>query len=350
MTGFGISQLSGDIRYSQFVARVRTLEDKLISHSQFVRLAESGNWENMINDLRNTEYGEILTNVHNYLQLKSVWAQIIEIKKKLFLELSLDPVVVDAIVSWYDFNNLKILIKHKLNDIQSDVSLSKSGKFNSDDLVSALKSDSSLPALLDDAYSFLRKDFEENKSLFRVEMLLEKFYLENLAEKFKNSSIIFLNYLITYYIDLIKINQVLRWRNFENQSDSSDIHNKKIDFELLPKEGFISNEILNELYNQGLENINSILAFTPYFGIYSDEVENTKGVPTKSGWVLEKMSDNFLTDFCSLTRYTPFGMEPLIAFIWYSFIELKNLKLILTSKFIGAEPKKIVARLRKCYA
>ncbi len=350
MTGFGISQLSGDVRYSQFVARVRTLEDKLISHNQFIRLAESASWENMIDELRNSEYGELLTNIHNYLQLKSVWAQIIEVKKELFLKLSLDPNVVDATVSWYDFNNLKILVKQKLNDIQSNVSLSRAGKFDPDDLVSALKSDSSLPALLDNTYSSLRKDFEENKSLFRVEMLLEKFYLENLTEKFKNSSIIFLDYLVSYYIDLIKISQVLRWRNFENISDGSDIHNRKIDFELLPKEGFISNEILSELYNQGLENINNILAFTPYSGIYNDEVENNKGVPTKSGWVLEKMSDNFLTDFCSLTRYTPFGIEPLVAFIWYSFIELKNLKLILTSKLIGAEPKKIVARLRKCYA
>jgi V/A-type H+-transporting ATPase subunit C len=346
MIGFNVSELSGDTRYTQNVARVRALEEKLIPDSKFIKLAQSKNVESLIDELRGTAYEEFLTNVHSYLQLKSSLSSIIEMKRKLITELSIDPVFLNAVVSFYDFNNLKMLVNQKLNDIQNNITLSRSGSINPKDIVNGLKNEVALPGLLDNAYSLINKDFEASKSLFRLKMLIEKSYLENLLGVFSGGSIPFLHYLVGYYVDFTRINQVLRWKELEERLGNNAVKSKKIDLSLLPRGSFISDEILIELYSQGVENINNILAFTPFSDAFNDGVETHK---EGNLWILEKEADDFLTQFCSSARYAPFGIEPLIAFLWYLFIELKNLRLVLISKFAGVRPDKIILRLRKCY-
>ena len=68
-----------------------------------------------------------------------------------------------------------------------------------------------------------------------------------------------------------------------------------------------------DLTEEPWENLTHRFYATPYFHIADEGYGHLQR--EKSFVTIEKLADDFLIDFLRVTRYTPFGVEPLIAYL-----------------------------------
>ncbi|RMD96422.1 MAG: hypothetical protein D6814_11420 [Calditrichaeota bacterium] len=339
MLPFNISEFSNDTRYASAVARVRALEAKLLPARKFVRMADRQDWHGVLDELRGTEYADPLSRVENAAQLEEALLQALKQRHRLLHDLAAEPALINAILLWHDFNNLKILLQKEWFGDARAIALSSLGLYEPETLQRQYQSQQPLPSPLDQALELGKADFATYQSTFRVEMLLDKLYLTYVASRFRESNIAFLVAFIRHRIDLLNIRMVLRWRTWGNDG--------KIDWDLLPPGGFLDRDKLQALWRDDLDKVAGVFAYTPYGELFSPGSEWLKSAHKL--WYIEKLEDDLLTRFCSLTRYTAFGIEPLIAYLWVSLQELKNMQLILTAKYMFLPPEAIKQRLRQSY-
>jgi V/A-type H+-transporting ATPase subunit C len=356
MESFNLTDFSNDTRYAQAVAGVRVLETKLLPARKFVRMAECEDWEGVLDELRGTDYAEALVHVKSAEALESALLATIENRYRLLHELTIEQQLIDPILSWHDFNNLRILMKAELKGTARNFPLSPLGIIDPAMLKDHLENHRSLPAPLDAAQRAAMSDYETYKSLFRVETLLDRFYLDHVSKTFESSGIFFLKYFINYRIDLVKIRDVVRWRVWtrnqkpaqldtgEKPAEPSKRREKGIDWQLLPAGGFLPDDKLHALATEEWDKLSALLQYTPYGNLFASAMDHYR--TSGDWWLLEKLGEDFVTEFCRLTRYTPFGVEPLIAFLWFNLQELKNVRMVVTAKYIGLAPEEIKPRLR----
>jgi V/A-type H+-transporting ATPase subunit C len=353
---FNLTDFSNDTRYAQAVARVRVLETKLLPARKFVRMAEREDWEAVLDELRGTDYAEALVHVKSSEELESALLATIENRYRLLHELAIEPRLIDSILSWHDFNNLRILLKAELKGTARNFPLSPLGIIDPAMLKDHLENHRSLPAPLDAAQRAAMNDYATHKSQFRVETLLDRFYLDHVRKTFESSGIRFLNYFINYRIDLAKIRDVIRWRDWtknqkpaqpdtgEKSLEPSKSREKGIDWQLLPAGGFLPDDKIHALSTEEWDKLPALLQYTPYGNLFASAMDHHR--VSGDWWLLEKLAEDFVTEFCRLARYTPFGVEPLIAFLWFNLQELKNVRMVVTAKYIRLAPAEVKPRLR----
>ncbi len=340
MRAFQITEFSNDTRYASAVARVRALETQLLSKQKLYRMAEKPDWQGVLDELRATDYSEPLSAARSAIDIERALLQVLKQRYRTIHELAIEPALTRAIISWHDFDNLKILLKQKWSDSSRQLPLSDLGLIDPEALKNALNNQDSLPHPLKDVYGKILQDYEENRSLFRAEMLIDCWYLNYIRETFEGCNIPFLKFFIHYRIDLIKIQMMLRWRGWNEEA--------QFPRELFPIGGFLADDRLSALGSNGWDKISPLLQFSPYANLVSDTSEKIQS--GSDLWLLERRSDDFLTEFCKLSHYTAFGVEPLFAFLWVSLQEFRNVQLIVTTKKTGVSPENIKPRLREAYA
>lgn len=340
MSAFQITEFSNDPRYASAVGRVRILESQLLPKQKLYRMAEKPDWQGVLDELRATDYAEPLSAARSAMDIERALLQVLAHRYHTIHELAIEPALIRAIISWHDFDNLKILLKQKWSASSRQLPLSDLGLIDPEALKNALSNQNSLPHPLKQVYEKILEEYEENQSLFRAEMLIDRYYLNYVRETFESCHIPFLKYFIHYRIDLIKIQMMLRWRGWNEAAPFPR--------ELLPPGGFLSDDILSALGGSGWDKIPSLLQFSPYGNLVSDTSEKIQS--GSDLWLLERRSDDFLTEFCKLSHYTAFGVEPLLAFLWVSLQEFRNVQLLVTTKKAGITPEIIKPRLREIYA
>ena len=95
------------------------------------------------------------------------------------------------------------------------------------------------------------------------------------------------------------------------------------------------------------ENISNKLAFTNYGEMIKLGIEDF----TKSGSVneLERLVDNYIMNMMKEAKYIPFGVEPLLAYIYAKETEIKIVRIIMVGKLNNISGEVIRERLRDIY-
>lgn len=340
MNYFTISDFSNDTRYTAAVARVRSLESRLLSGHKLTRMADKTDWQELLNELRASDYFEPLTKVRFSIDIESALFEVLRRRYSLLHELAVEPRLISAIISWHDFSNLKILLKQKWNQPAAQQPLSDLGLVTTAALEKSVEADSGMPPPLREAWLTATEDFENNRSIFRVEMLIDSTYLKFIHQQFQNSGIPFLQHFISHRIDLINIQMVLRWRLWNGQASMVS--------ELLPAGGFLSLDQLKFMLNESPDKVVNTMRYSPYHEIFSTSMANDQQNYDLQS--VEKQCDDFMTNFCAKTRYTSFGVEPLIAFLWLALKEFRNVQLIVTGNRASLPVQSVKNRLRWTYA
>jgi V/A-type H+-transporting ATPase subunit C len=347
MEAFNITQFTGDTRYGSVVAKLRVMENRFLTRQKLIRMAEREDWMGVLDELQATDYHEDLVRVRTAEELETALFQSIRTKYRFVHELSLRPEAFKAMQYWHDFHNLKLLLFPDLSSSMREFPLSPLGNFPPELLQEHVEEKRKPPDPLGEFYSLVTSDYDEYRSPFRTEMLLERCYFNEVRRIFEESGIPFLIHFITYRIDLIRILQILRWRHGIEKAGSNG-QEAPIDWELLPRGGLLGQEKLEALASAPWEKLPALLRYTPYGKIFQEGMDTF--YRTGGLWHLERLAEDFVTDFCNLSRYTPFGVEPLVSFLWISRQELKNLTMIVTTKYVGLDPEMIKARLRITHA
>ncbi len=342
MQTFSITDFSGDTRYGQAVARVRVLESQLLPRRAFVRMAEAPTWDALLEELRGSLYAEPLAPVRRAVELDEAFAEIEQRRRRLIRDLKPEPHLIDALDAWSDFNTLKIVLKTHLTRAPHRLSLNGEAD-RAHEIRERLEAKRMLSKPLEPARKAAEADFEQHRSLFRLAVLVDRGYQEHVLDVFDTSGIPFLGYFARYWIDLANVNMVLRWRAWRGQNSGN--RPPPIDRKLATPGGFVSTETLATLAEEPWERLAPALQHTPYDTVFRKAMEAHQN--DGALWPLEKLSDDFLSAFCRMTHYTPFGVEPLVAFAWFSMQETKNLMTVATAKWAGLPPEVVIPRLRR---
>ena len=341
MSGFNfqLHQFSGDTRYLYSVGRLRVMEKQLIPFQKFNRMADRENWQGVLDELRSTTYYERLIPVKNARMLEDAISSFLQERQRLIWELSLNSPLVKALLMRHDFNNLKILLKEQWLSRQRAFPLSTLGIVEPGQLEEQFRQPHTLPPPLQDALQIATNDFQQHQSVFRGEMVVDLHYLEYVKSQFLRSNLPFLKEFIAYRIDWLNVAQLLRWRWWQPDSPP--------DWQLFVPGGYLNMDFLHRLWKEPPERLPELIRFTHYGEVMAEGMEHYR--QHKQLWKLEKLGEDFITAFCRLTRYASAGIEPLIAFIWVSMQELKNLHMILIAKYMGLSPEIIKTRIRMVY-
>ena len=336
---FQITEFSNDTRYTSAVAQVRVLESHLLPSRKFLRLSDKNNWQGVLDELRGTEYYETLLAVQSEEQLENAVSSFIHERHKRIKSLAIEPHIISAVMLNHDLNNLKIILKQKWNSIERNITLSAEGTVAESTIKDFLNQKSIIDEPFNKLIPNLLIDYEAHKSIFRIDMLISKFYLMNLYRVFINTKLSFLEHFIKRRIDLVNLLQVLRWKQWDKENLS--------DWDLIFAGGFLDLDFLKNFTSEKREKKLIALQFTPYSLALSEGL--TYYLNSGELWMLEKLADDYMTKFCQLTQYTSFGVEPLVAYLWISLQELKNIHTILMSKYFNVDPDMIKKRLRITY-
>lgn len=345
---FNIAHFSEDNRYAGAVGRVRGLESQLLSNSRMHHLLQAGPWQSILHELRDTPYDTLLAGVHDSHGIRQAIEQVFSDRSRVINALA-EPErnLIQALFRMTDFNNLITLANSSLQQRGRRVALSPRGLISPEALEKCIEQNRQLPVPLEKSWNNARLDYERHQNLFRVEMLLWKGYLDHLYSEYEQSRILFLRTLISYAVDIIVILYAIRWRYWLEAAPSSEADHFRNNWDLFPVGWTLPKDKIQSLMVDEIERIPQIFQYTPYGAIFAGAAEALKR--SEALWQLEVSLENLLTEMCKLARYTAFGIEPLLAYLWFSRQESRNMRLILLGIFRNLDPVTIQSRLRMVY-
>ncbi len=334
------AQFSNNSDYGYVVGKVRVREKRLLTQTNYQRLIEAEDTEELFRILGESEFQMEAAEVRAHtldelinIGLKATYEQM--------LPLSKEPDLTNSLLFKYDFNNLKILLKQKFMEFPIDVPLNDLGTIPPETLSEWVKTESwgSMPLFFKEIMPTLLSSYEQKSYSHIIDFILDKHYFHimlKIAKEFKN------DFMIKYYrqdMDLHNICNYLRIRALKERKSILD--------EILLKEGFINYKFFIDDFSEDFKSLATRLSHTNYANMIKEGLEGLER--TNSLSVLEKLADDFLIEYLKQTKYLTFGVEPLLALILAVEMELKNLRIIVIAKTNNLPNNIILERLRETY-
>lgn len=324
------------MEFAKVIPRLRVFETRLLDKAKLDRMIDSSSAEDVIKILKETEYSNIMTNVKKAEDYENMLSLELERVYKELYDMCANKKIVDIMSIKYEYHNIKVLLKGKfLNKDFSDI-LIPIGRM---DIVKFKN------IIIENDYSDLTKimrlGIEETITRFNltkdsqlIDMILDMYMFEELREIAQELNDKFITKYIKAQIDLTNIRTLLRVKN----------QNKERDFlqRALIKGGIIDIDTLISLFNDAASNIPVKLSHTDYYEIL-------KNITTYEGGVLEKSMDNYIMKLMKDAKMIPFGMEPIIAYIYAKETEIKVIRIIMVGKLNNINAEIIRGRLRDVY-
>ncbi len=328
--------------YSFACAKIRALENKLLTRNDFIRIMDLDN-EQILQYLIDHNYyveGIDPDNV-NFLQVFSnEWKNVVE----LVTEMLENEMLNKAVRIKYDFLNLKILVKTSIQNEEDrqnieDIKLFKVTTVPEEELKEIF-----FEGNFDRLPEYLRheiKVFEqiEKISPSMVDIILDKSMYSKLLDFAKKAQSEFLFQYFQRMIDLKNILNLFRLKSLNKEFK---------DYQLIVMQGgLLDISTLSKLYAESIDMIVNRLHYLDYYNELKagyDYFEQTKSLSE-----MERLFDNWLINFIKTAKMVSFGPEAIIGYYFAKENELKNLRIILTGKENNLDKDMVTERLRENY-
>ncbi len=326
--------------YAYAVGRIRALETRLLDQNRFDRMIEASSAQEALKVLAETDYaGAVneLADVHEFETLLT--AELINtfdtVKK-----ISPRPDLIAILALRYDVHNLKVLLKAKFLGVKSDL-LIPAGSLELEKMELAVNEDDyrDLPGKLRAAAEKSNEDFLINRDPQSIDLILDRVLYEQLVQKAREGGSTFLEGLFVRQIDLINLRSLIRAKRMGLDRDFL----KRV---FLPQ-GLIPLDRLTANIDEPFESIITSLASSEYSDLVGEGLRDWQEKGTASR--LEKLSDDYITAYLKRSKWTPFGLEPLVGYLWGKEIEIKNIRLVLVGTINKLPAEAIRERIRNVY-
>ena len=320
-----------DTDYAYAVARVRSNELSLLTEADTEQLIEAASYDEAMQKLADSGWGEVSkdTDYAVYLEdhFASHWA---------FLEEILDDVhELDLLLIQNDMQNLKAALKNLLLPDPADGVYSKATVYDTDAIVEAVKVKEwgDLPEFMQapaqEAYDVLTTT--SNGQL--ADAIIDRATLERILYLGKKSGSSVLANIAERKVATANIKTALRCANTGKTRDF-------IDFSLAECET-LNKVTLTDAALNGADTVLNYLEMTDY----KEGAEQFRESTSK----FEKWCDDLLMECVSEAKYTPFGVEPIVAYYVASDAEVKTARIILSAKKNNLSKDLIRERVRTLY-
>jgi V/A-type H+-transporting ATPase subunit C len=317
-------------KYAYSFGVVKELERLLLTKDKFDRLIEAKNIQELMALLSETPYGEVNTeNFENVLaqELKRVYLD--------FIKLAPDKQFIDFFFLEYEFHNLKVLLKAKLQEKldveQFFIDVGEAGKEKFSALLKLELSD--IIKQLENYKEIIQEvatKFEQVKDPRIIENILDRALFEKMYSYADGSEL--LKDIVNIYADMANLKIAIRSENLARAKDLI----------VFVSRGKLTVKELHTLYEKGLEYLVSTMS-RYYEKIIPLAVEYYE---REHSWLLlEKLIDDYIIKKLKERTYC-ISVEPLIGYILAKKTEIKLLRMLIVSKLanIGIESLKVAWR------
>ncbi len=329
-----------DTIYAYAVGRTRALETRLLDRARFDRMIDATSAEEALKVLAESDYANAVAELADVHDFESMLAAELKEAFDLILKISPKPELISIMALRYDVHNLKVLFKAKYLGIKSDL-LIPVGSLDLDKMEYAVAEEDfrDLPEKLRRAAEDVSEDFLVNRDPQVIDLLLDQVLYDQLVSSARERGINFLEGMFIRQIDLTNLKSIIRVKRMGL--------NRELLKNILLPHGSIPNDLLAGMLDEPLESLITMLSMSDYADLVSEGVRNWLDKGTVSS--LEKLSDDYITAYLKKGKWTPFGLEPLVGYLWAKEIEIKNIRLILVGKINKLPAEAIRERIRDVY-
>lgn len=320
-----------NIDYAYSVAHVRAIENKLLTSSDFENIISAKTKEEAINIISEKGYqaeadGGIKGTEYLLEQrMNEAW--------KVVLESAPDRKLFDILLYENDFENLKVVLKGIFTDSESYrallVSPSVTDSFHIEKTILD-RNFSDLPEIFsgcaEEAFQYLSSSLDAD----RADSVIDRKCMDVMMNKAKESKNEFL-------IELVKTKNTFKNIKIAYRSAVCGKDFNFLDTALTEESCIEKSALIKAVLSGKAETLDFISSSG-----YDEEAK----LISSSYSEFETYIDNKLTERAKNSIYTAFGIEPLVAYILKVGTEVKNLRIILTSKENGIKENEIRLRMR----
>lgn len=327
--------------FIQSSTTVRVYETKLLSRPMTERIIDAKDFEDAYKMLSETVYGDKLQKLENKEDYgDALQAELEEVYRRI-REMNRGEEIFDFATLRYSFHNLKVLIKESilkedfseilspLGNVNVPVIRLEIGKERGRDL--SVRYMSQVVAVLE--------DYEEHQDPQRIDILLDKFYLEELVRIAKTSGVEMFEDYATDTVDVSNVKSLIR----------SKKQDKTLDFVkfVLAEGGRLSKEQLLSLYGENVEMMLEKLTHSTLSSRVRKGLEVYKSTGRLQG--IERELENYQMERAKKSKSVTYGPEVLFSYLLAKEAEVKNLRILMVSKQNGLSSEAIRERLRDSY-
>ncbi len=330
-----------EMQFSQVIPRLRVYETKLLDKSKLDRMIDSHSASEALKVLQETEYANIMTNVKRPEDYESILSEELKRLFEVMYDISPEKSLVDLMSIKYDYQNIKVILKGMF--LKEDLSylLVNVGTIDSLKLKNLIENNDirDLAPIMKEAIEEAIVKFEESNDPQVLDIILDKYMFKQLVQIKSEINDTFVDTYVRALIDSTNIKTLLRVKK----------QNKGREFfaSVIIEGGSLDKDKLLSMLNDSVENITSKLAFTDYAEFIRTGIEYyTK---TNSVSMLEKLIDNYIMNMMKDAKIIPFGVEPVIAYIYAKETEIKIIRIIMVGKLNNIAAEVIRERLRDIY-
>ncbi|ACD52605.1 ATP synthase subunit C [Clostridium botulinum] len=329
------------MQFSQVIPRLRVYETKLLDKSKIDRMIDSNSANEALKVLQETEYANVMTNVKRAEDYEVILSEELKRLFNLMYEISPMKSLVDLMSIKYDYQNIKVILKGIF--LKKDLSylLIDVGTIEASKLKYLVENNDlrDLPQVMREAVEESKDKFENTKDPQVLDIILDKYMFKQLVQIKNEIKDNFVNKYVESVIDSTNLKTLLRVKK----------QNKGREFftSVIIEGGSLDKDKLLGMLNDAVENISNKLAFTDYNDLIKSGIEYY----TKTGSVslLEKLVDNYIMDMMKDAKIIPFGVEPLLAYIYAKETEIKIIRIVMVGKLNNISEEVIRERLRDIY-
>lgn len=329
------------MQFTQVIPRLRVLETRLLDKAKIDRMIDSDSAEASIKVLQETEYANVMSEVKRAEDYEIMLSSEL---KRIYNEMySMSPsrALIDLMGIKYDYHNIKVIIKGMILEKDFSDLLIPVGVNDINKLKYSIENNelSGFAPIMRKAIEEAIEDYNSKKDPQRIDVILDKYMFEDMKLIAKEIDDKFADKYVSSLIDLTNVKTLLRVKK-QNKS-------REFLLSVVIDGGSIDKETLAALLTDSVENIPGKLSYTDYVDVLKDGVEEYS--KNGSAGLLEKLIDNYIMDMMKDAKLIPFGIEPVLAYIYAKETEIKVIRIIMVGKLNNIAGEVIRERLRDIY-
>lgn len=329
-----------DEDYAYAAARIRALENKLITPQLYERMLDAASAEDVVKMLVEQGYGTgSVDTAQPAVQISErLLSDELEKNYALLMEMVPHPQMISLFMRRNDYLNAKLILKSTFLGMEEPGVYADSGTIAPSRLRSMIvnRDLGDLPDVFRKAILESIDSYGRSGDPQMIDFILDRAMYENMEQDAEELQSPYVSELVALLHDSANLRIFIR----------AKLLNKSRDFLMraLLEGSRINKKFYLDLSDKPMEQLFDAIRFTALSDLgpgLSEAFKNGEGI---SG--MEKILDEHLMRFIRKSRYIAMGVEPVIAWLFYKETEIRNVRLVLTGKINGISPNIIRERLR----
>ena len=326
-----------DIDYIFLSTRVKAMERNLLTKERIVRMLEAQTNEDAAKILVECGYSE-MTEITNS-ELDRVLGEQQQIMMADLGGCAPNKYIVDVFKLRYDYHNAKVLVKAEALGLDQTQLLMGGGRYDRQRLAENYSREEML------AYSDLfRRGIARAREVLgstgdpqQADFILDRAYFEELTALAQASGSAFLEGYAALSVDVANLRSCVRASRLDRGVDFLN--------QVLVPGGTVSVRNLAGARGEELSNLFRIGRLAAAAAEGAAKSAPNSGALTE----FERLCDNAVMDYLSDGRRVPFGVEPILGYLYAREAEATTIRIIMAGRMAGLDTETIRERLRDAY-